>query len=235
MTGVQTCALPILWTAGLNGHQGSVFGSPSYDQPGWLESLAIKFFDYGSNEGDSKVSTILGLLRDMFITTDEMKEIVDSYKRGNNYVDENHSADKQGTEIQQHLLETLAKNSDDSYATYKQIYFTKRLTMNDVKIKSDEAKQSYAFYKMAGINNIEQSKELSEKLKYVVTSSDLINKLYTKQCFRLANDYDSNGVPMDYKNVRLQKKNILRFNGTETDTVYVKEIGSSNPKIFDIP
>ena len=224
-----------VWTAGLNGHQGSVFGSPSYDQPGWLESLAIKFFDYGSNEGDSKVSTILGLLRDMFITTDEMKEIVDSYKRGNNYVDENHSADKQGTEIQQHLLETLAKNSDDSYATYKQIYFTKRLTMNDVKTKSDEAKQSYAFYKMAGINNIEQSKELSEKLKYVVTSSDLINKLYTKQCFRLANDYDSNGVPMDYKNVRLQKKNILRFNGTETDTVYVKEIGSSNPKVFDIP
>ena len=38
-----------VWTAGLNGHQGSVYGSLSYDEPGWLEKLAISFFDYGND------------------------------------------------------------------------------------------------------------------------------------------------------------------------------------------
>ena len=223
-----------VWTAGLNGHQGSVFGSLTYDEPGWLEKLAIKFFDYGSNASWLSGAKYLALLRDMFITTDEMRDIVNSYKRGNGYTIESHSDEKNSTEIQKAVSENIALQDIQSYSDYKNIYFTKRLSMIDIQNSTDDAKLAYAKYKIYS-DDIEQDTTITSKLQCIMSNSEIINKLYFKDCFKLAYDFSYNDVEGNEK-LGLTMKNIPIYNGGgAVQEVYVKEVGNHTPKVYDIP
>lgn len=226
----------VVWTAGINGHQGSVVGSPAYNEPGWLEEMAIKFFDYGNNADDNIFRKSLGFIRDMLLTTDEMREIVDGYKRGNNYTVKGQSKDKQRTEATDQMLDDIAKRSALGYVDYKQIYMYNRLSMKDISDRNVQANQAYAYYKIQNIDDIEQTLEISKNLRYVLSDA-LIKKLYENKCFILANDFDTNDISTTYKNATLERKHILVDTGNEkqSDYVYVKKIGNNNPPVYDIP
>ena len=227
-----------VWTAGLNGHQGSVFGSLTYDEPGWLESLAIKFFDYGgewgSNSGWGSISKYLAILRDTFITTDEMRDIVNSYKRGNNYTIESHSDEKNATEVQVSIAENLAIRDIQSYSDYRNIYYTKRLSMTNIQNKTEDAKVSYANYKIYS-DDIEKDKTITDKVQCIISNSMVINKLYFKDCFKLAYDFNHNDVENNEKLGLTIKKIPISNGGGAVQEVYVKKVGNSTPEIYDIP
>lgn len=232
----------IIYSAGIMGHQGSVVGSPSYDQAGWLETQAIKFFDYGSGIDDSNGSKFLALLRDVFITTEEMKEIVDGYKRANNYTVNGQSPDKIKTENSNTILTNIAKNEISAYANYKKIYGSKRITLKQISERENPARESYAFHKIDGIINIEQTNEIGDKLDYIL-SDNLDNRfklsklLYEKDCLLLAADFDKNGGPQKLGKINLLQKSILDENSTDkiSTKVYVKELTTTTPKIYDVP
>lgn len=226
----------LVWTAGINGHQGSVFGSATYDEPGWLENLAIKFFDYGSNSGSSGVAKFLGLLRDIFFTTDEMKEIVEGYKRGNGYSTDHQSEDKNRVEAQASILESLAKQQTLGYSDYKHIYFTDRLSMANIKNKDTEATKSYAYYKITNVDNIEHTTQIADKLVSIYDSS-IVKLLDSKDAFIWTADFDKNGTPADFEKINMKRKNILTGNGSTTTPVYVKEIKAENNPltVYDVP
>nr|DAU23778.1 MAG TPA: hypothetical protein [Caudoviricetes sp.] len=227
-----------VWTAGLNGHQGSVFGSLTYDEPGWLESLAIKFFDYGgewgSNSSWSSGSKYLAILRDLFITTDEMRDIVNSYKRGNNYTIESHSDEKNATEAQVAIAENLATRDIQNYSDYRNIYYTKRLSMTDIQNKTEDAKVSYANYKIYS-DDIEKDKTITDKLQCIISNSLVINNLYFKDCFKLAYDFNHNDVENNEKLGLTIKKIPIYNGGGAVQEVYAKKVGNFTPEVYDIP
>lgn len=222
-----------VWTAGLNGHQGSVYGSLTYDEPGWLEQLAIKFFDYGDNSSWLSISKYLGILRDIFISTEEMKDIVNSYKRGSGYTIESHSDEKNAIEVQKSLSESIALNDIQSYSDYKNIYFTKRLSIIDIQDKSDDAKLSYAQNKIYS-DDLEQDTTITQKVQYILSSAETLKQLYLKDCFKLAYDFNYNDVEGNEKLGLTMKKIPIYNGGGAVQEVYVKEI-SSTPTVYDIP
>ena len=226
----------LVWTAGINGHQGSVFGSATYDKPGWLENLAIKIFDYGNSSESSGVAKFLGLLRDMFVTTDEMKEIVDEYKRGNGYVTNSDSEDKTITEAQNSVLEKLAKQQTLGYSNYKIIYFSDRLSMSSIKKQDDEAIRTYAYYKITNVNDIEHTTKVADNLVSIY-KSEMIQLLDKKDVFVWTADFNKNGTPAEFESINMKRKNILTGNGSTTTPAYVKEIKTENNPltVYDVP
>ena len=228
----------IVWTAGLNGHQGSVFGSLTYDEPGWLEKLAIKFFDYGGEWG-SGASLLSGakwlaILRDLFITTDEMRDIVNSYKRGNNYTIESHSDEKNAVEIQKSIAENIALQDIQSYSDYKNIYFANRLTLAEINEKTEDAELSYAIYKISS-HDIEQDMSITKKVKCILSESSIINKLYFQDAFKLAYDFNYANVDANRELGLVMKSIPIHNGGGAVQEVYAKEISHINYKVYDIP
>lgn len=225
-----------VWTAGIEGHQGSVFGSPAYDEPGFLEEMAIRFFDYGKDAPFWSGANALAFLRDFFITTPEMREIVDGYKRGNDYRTENQSPDKITTEAQNHVLDSTAKYITQSYSDYKSVYMTKRLTMGQIKEKDQEARMSYAKYRIRGVENIEQTSSISTNLKNIIygDKTGIMKRLYDAGGLRLSYDHeitDEQGM----KNIKMKKVKIPMDGTSKTEEAWVKEIGTSTPAVYDIP
>lgn len=220
-----------VWTAGLNGHQGSVYGSLAYDEPGWLEKLAIKFFDYGEDASFFSGANFLAFLRDAFITTDEMREIVDGYKRGDSYMEDNQSAEKERTEMLNDMMHTIAKNNLQGYTDYKKVYITSRVKASQIKDKDEDARIAYATYKMPYIDNIETTKEIALKLENVITTNrqTLNKKLYEKGLLKLAYDED---VKSEY--FKLTNKYIM-VDETNSELVKVKELLGKNEGVYDIP
>lgn len=224
----------IVWTAGINGHQGSVFGSLTYDTPGWLEQLAIKFFDYGNDSSWTSPARYLALLRDMFVTTDEMKDIVNGYKRGNGYTVESQSDEKIATERQLEISQNIAMKDVQSYSDYKNIYFTERLTMEQIQSNAEEANLAYATYKISSMD-IEKDKNITKNLNCIISDTKVINNLYFNDCFKLAYDFNYNDVDNN-KELGLTIKKIPIHNGDgAVQEVYAKEVGNYTPKVYDIP
>ena len=220
-----------VWTAGLNGHQGSVYGSLSYDEPGWLEKLAISFFDYGNDASFFSGAGFLATLRDAFITTDEMREIVNGYKRGDSYSEDYQSEQKLREESINSMLESVAKANTQGYTDYKKVYITSRVKASEIKNQDEQAVLSYAKYKLPHIDNIETTKEIALNLENVITTDrqQLNKKLYEKGLLKLA--YDEN-VSSEYFN--LVTKSIM-IDETNSQMVKVKQLLGNNEGVYDIP
>lgn len=227
-----------VWTAGLNGNQGSVFGSLTYDEPGWLEKLAIKFFDYGGEWGSDSEwlsgSKYLAFLRDLFITTDEMRDIINGYKRGNNYMAESQSDNKNATEIQVAIAENLATRDVQSYSDYINMYYTRRLSLKDIQDKTEEASISYVNNKIYS-DDIAKDKNITSKLECIMSNSMVINKLYFNDCFKLAYDFNHNDVEGNEKLGLTLKKIPIHNGGGAVQEVYAKKIDGHDVDIYDVP
>ena len=131
-------------TAGLDGHKGSVFGSPTYNESGFIENMAIKFFE----KKEGLIGGSLGFLRDVFITTPEMQRIVDGYRRDNGYGDATGSEQVTRTAEEMKLLEAVTKSNISGFTAYKQLYFDSRVENS----KSQEARAALDKYKLVDIN-----------------------------------------------------------------------------------
>lgn len=224
----------MVWTAGIMGHQGSVFGSPTYNEPGWLENLAIKFFDYGNDSPFLSGAGMLSFLRDAFITTPEMKDIVNGYRRGMGFSDPNVSPDKIQTEAQNNLLGTIANQQMSIYSKHKEIFKQERISQKEIKDKTEDVSRTYAYYKIKDIRDIEQTSKISEELKYIFEDSAFLKKLYDKKCFKNSFDYYANGGKAETENVILEKRKI-KAAGNKANDVYVKRIKNTVPAEYDIP
>lgn len=141
--------------AGIDGHKGSVYGSPTYDTPGFFEEMAIKFFDKGG---------ALGFLRDLFITTSEMKEIVDNYRRNSEYDVSTTSSEATTISLQQNLLLEMARNEVKGMNTYKELFFTPRVSPSS---NSSESAKAYASSKIINVLEIENDKTIDRELDYI--------------------------------------------------------------------
>ena len=172
-------------SAGLNGSKGSVFGSPSYNKTGWLEQQSINFFEY---KGNGPIGTSLAFLRDIFITTDEMKKTVNGYKRDNGYGKTSSSSDVERQSEISKLLAQVAKSNISGFNAYRELYFDARVESTT----SSEANLAHRKYQLVDIteNELLNTKVVSDNLVPVANNNNLIAKLQEKGVFKFVGDED---------------------------------------------
>ena len=170
-------------TAGLNGSKGAVVGSPVYNKPGWLEEQAINFFEYkGTNAG----GVALAWLRDVFITSSEMQNTINSFKRDNGFGVVSGSSDviRQG-EIMG-LLDQVAKSNISGFNAYKKLYFDARVESS----QSDAGKLAYRKYSLRNISelDLQQTKIVEDNLVPISSNNNLISRLSNKEVFKFVGE-----------------------------------------------
>lgn len=148
----------LVMTAGLNGNKGSVFDSPTYNEPGFLEETAIKFFD-------NKYSYLL----DLFIGTDEMRNIVSKYKRDSDYGTINGSIEVKKDQFAKTLLTQVIKNEVSSTDAYRQLFLKARIG----NPSNDDGKLAYKENCLIDIKDPSTDKKIEKNLIYIFQDSYL--------------------------------------------------------------
>lgn len=229
-----------VWTAGIEGHSGSVYGSLTYDTPGWLEQCAINFFDYGNNASGGSFEWWMALMRDMFITTSEMKQVVDEFKRSNTGVAVDSlpaSEEKAITEAKNYLEEKIVLSQYRANSDYQNMFLTSRISLEDIKNKTEKAAYTCAKYRFYDVDNIETTRDISSQLIFVPSSCDIITKMYENGTFKILESKTTTTDPVSGKTVEVVPKLIMDDNGTGSRMVYVKQVTEPENvyKVYDIP
>lgn len=165
-------------TAGLDGNKGSVFGSPTYNQAGWLEETAIKLFE--------NKNVAWSFIRDFFLTTEEMRATINGYKRDNGYGTISGSEDVERQASINGLLSAVAKNNISGFNAYRQLYFDDRVA----GVKSTDfalAAEKYALKDLSE-QEITTTKIIPKNLVYIYSNNNLIKKLSDKGVFKFVAD-----------------------------------------------
>lgn len=185
----------LVMTAGLNGSKGSVFGSPTYSQAGWLEDMAIKFFDY---KGSNAVGAVGAFLRDVFITSEDMLKTVNSFKRDNGYGAEVGSTEVKAQANIYELMQQVAKQTASGMNAYRELYFDARVESS----KSKEGKEALAYYQLIDMTEdaLIHTKTISNNLVPINIDGDLVSRLMDKGVFSFvgANSINESTDTADY-------------------------------------
>lgn len=210
------------YTAGLLGSQGAIFGSPSYDEPGFIEEMAIWFFDDHDGFG------VLDVLRDFFITTEDMQKIVSKYKRDDmkNYsaMGENSKRDLE----QQKLLKTLVDDKTGGYNAYKKTMLVPRV--EDLSSKSEAGKVAFTANKIVNVTDINNDKRIMENLSYIF-QSDAAKKLHKKGVLRFSAEGE-----IDKDNIKAENiATATRTDGTAVEYKCKKIESGKDLPVYDIP
>lgn len=218
------------WTAGMNGSQGAVFGSPTYDQPGFLEEMAIWFFD----KHKGATGMVMDTLRDFFLTTDDMLETVNKYKRDSVNLVQN--SEEANLSAQTALLQSLVNNDAKGYDAYKQSMLVPRIE----DTTSDESKIVYFNSKITDVNDITIDKKISDNLVYIF-QTDVGKLLHDKEVLKFGAEAD---IDKDTNKAVIQSKVLTSPTSSEGNAVQYtaktivyqkdKESGNDLP-IYDIP
>lgn len=113
--------------AGIDGHKGLVYGSPTWEQSGPVDT----FINWVFKERDNGFYKLL----DFFVFSDEMKAIAETYKKDNKL---GSYADKKETSISG-LLQSIAEGQASAYSNYKAMVHAERVT----DINAANAKYTY--------------------------------------------------------------------------------------------
>lgn len=217
-------------TAGLDGHKGSVFGSPTYNEAGFIEEMAAKFFE----KKEGIIGGALGFLRDMFITTPEMLRIVEGYKRDNGYGDATGSEQVTRTAEEMKLLEAVTKSNVSGFTAYKQLYFDSRVENS----RSQEALAALNKYKLTDINKYSLSTEkiVSENL-VPVYNMPLIKRLSDAGVFRFVGE---EGVKIETDRSQVTSENYILLPTVEgaeavASPCKVINMGGENATVYVLP
>lgn len=191
----------IVFTAGLNGSKGSVFGSPTYNKVGWLEQQAIDFFEYKGG---------LSLVRDLFITTPEMLATINSFKRDNGFGKASGSSDVTRQAEILDLLSQVAKSNISGFNAYRKLYFDARVESS----KSDAGLLAYRKYRLVDIteDEMKETKIISNNLVPISSDNNLISKLSDKGVFKFVGDQE---VKMDTDTASYTSDKFILLNSTE--------------------
>lgn len=113
--------------AGIDGHKGLVYGSPTWEQAGPIDT----FINWVFKERDNGFYKFL----DMFVFSDEMKAIAETYKKDNKL---GSYADRKESTISG-LLKSIAESQASAYSNYKAMVHAERIT----DINAANAKYTY--------------------------------------------------------------------------------------------
>lgn len=175
------------YVAGLDGHKGSVFNSPAYSEVGFMENMAIKFFE----KKEGVLGGAMNILRDLFITTDEMRKTVDGFKRDNGYgIPEGATNETKMLEEQTNLMTQLAKRNISGFTAYKKLYF-------DLRVKSPNDQDGLAVFREhklidISLTELQQTKVLANNLVRIDAGNfELLNKLRENGAFFFAGEKEA--------------------------------------------
>lgn len=210
--------------AGVDGHKGSIFGSPKYNTPGIFENVVIQFMENRSGF----MGTTLTILRDMFIATDEMAEIAESYKRGQGFG--KGASAPAGEEMSKLLLDNLAKDKVEVFSEYKARFLTARV--KNITADSDDddkkaARAARARYALIKIPDARRSPEIGKNL-LPIQEIPLVDKLIKNQCFMFYTDTTVNS-----DKVFIGSDNFAKAGGNGSWKVQYKLDKANN--VYDIP
>lgn len=152
-------------TAGLNGNKGSVFGSPTYGEPGFIEEMAINFFD-------GKYGSVWPLVTSFLVNTSQMKEIVDGYRRNSSFENATGSETVQKTSVINNLMNSVVNNEVKSINAYKQLFL-------DVRVSDPMSQEGRIAYKtncLLDIEHPESDKKIRNNLVYIF-KDDILKQL----------------------------------------------------------
>ena len=150
-------------TAGLDGNMGSVFDSPNYNKEGFLQKIAIDFFDGKYAHG------IFNFLLDCFVDTSTMKEIVNKYKRDNSYGSYNLSAEGNQTQLINSLINSVINNEANGVEAYRKLFLEPRL----VSTNSTDFNEAFKSNALINIVDPESDKKLQNSLVYIFQNPTL--------------------------------------------------------------
>lgn len=212
--------------AGIDGHKGSVFGSLTYDTPGYVENMIIKFAD---SSGIGKFAF------DFFLGTSEMTEIVDSYRRNSEYEDyANTSEQGLRDNFQSNLLLAMARDEVKGMSTYKELFLTSRVSPS-----STDGSATVAFHanKVVDILNIESSSAIDKELNYIFEEGVLAELRENKKIMFGAEQNASaeqNGITIKNDTVVIQPS-VAGGNAREVAAQIIKGSNSNGLDVWDIP
>jgi len=204
-------------TAGMNGSKGVVYGSPTYDMKGVMDTLFTKL-----NTETNGFGTAVNFVIDM-LATDEMKAIAMKYERGEN-VSEQVGSTVSGEKASDKLLATLAANQSRTQSGYHRLLLTPRIKPQD---EDYGEKLTKAFENMAFLdtNGIEIQHRITNEMIYVKLDPKLKELMETGF---LQTAWDSNLPENTYESKE------FNINGKKTQirTIVVEHKGK---KLYDIP
>lgn len=222
-------------TAGLDGNQGSVVGSPTENNPGPIENLLIKMFG-DSDDSDSSFigSTVKGIAQFLFVS-EEMTEIANNFKRDNNaFPGATTSIDRNN--LIESVLKSVVKDEMQTNDASKAIKLKDRI--NNFSDKT--AKQAYAYYSFKSDDVKTISDELiSQQMVPVIKQKyidDLVKMNYVKfihnELYNESNDLTDNNGKIITKSKDFYGK-LETFKVNLNETVSIPVIYDKN--VFDIP
>lgn len=158
----------VAWTAGLNGSKGMIVGSPSYNENGFVDSIA----SYMMND-----MGIASTLLDIFFTTEEMRNTVNNYKRNNDYQLNTGSLSVNNTNAAISLTENIVGLEVAGNQAYKKLFYSTRII--DVKSDGADVFNSSSIYNIQDIQALNIS---NYNLYYILNDNDLL-KYYKNKGF----------------------------------------------------
>jgi hypothetical protein len=221
----------LVMTAGLMGNKGSVFDSPTYNEPGFIEEMAINFFD-------GKYGSVLPFIADCLVNTSDMREIVNNYKRDSAY-GQSGSDDVLRDVYSNGLLTSVTKDDVKGIDAYKAIFMNPRLA----DPKSEQGKIVFKEKSFTDIADPENYADIDKNLVYIF-DDDYLKKfndsgdkdrsvlLFAAQKEAETTDSDGNKISTTTLNIKSGTE------GTGKDTqITCKKIdrGEGKLPIYDIP
>lgn len=221
----------LVFTAGLNGNMGSVYESPTYNEEGFIEKMAINFFD-----GKYSKYGLYPIILDCLIDTSEMKKTVDGYRRDSAYAfTESSSSDVQLQELNGKLLLNIAKDEAYNVDTYKQLFLKPRIS----DPTSQAGRVAYKNSCFINIDNIENESRIDKELVYIF-SDDYLKKFNSEEADRRVvlfaaqqqvDSKDSNGNKISTTDVSIKSS----ISSEDDIVVKAKKIEKDKYTIYDIP
>jgi hypothetical protein len=191
---------------GIDGHEGLVFGSPTWNTPGVIDNIINWAFEDGSWG--------YNLFKDI-VFTDEMKKIAETYKKTNGLGDYADTANTYQSATN-NLLKAISESEASNYSTYKSMIFQKRL--NVTNSKSDEAKYTYNKTRIssdADTNDITTNSVILNELIPITVENSTLAPYFGKGTLKIAHemnvDSSSNIKRATYKfeNVAATKGSVI--------------------------
>lgn len=220
----------LVMTAGLNGNKGSVFDSPTYNEPGFIEEMAINFFD-------GKYGSAYPLILECLINTDDMKEIVDGYRRDSSF--NSGSAEVLEENYSSKLLKQTTMQDVSGIEAYKQMFLVPRVS----NATGAEARVAFASNKLVDIVKPNDDSRIDQNLIYIFQSpylakfnsnSDPSRQVLLFSAQKKTNTEDGSGNAID--TFEFQVKSSTEGTGKDLTVIGKKiEQGGDELPVFDIP
>lgn len=156
------------YTAGILGHQGSVYVSGQYEEQGHFQKMISKFFQ---DDYDNGLANFGGFIRDLFLDTGRIRELLNQQQKQHMESDVM-LKNNDGTLAQKDMLHALVESETSGINAYKQLYLVPRFSLDDQK----QLGVAVAGMRFENISDIQDNRRIMDELSYIF-SLDACSKL----------------------------------------------------------